>query len=260
MSDAAIRASELSFAYTAGAPVLHNLTFSVNHGERLGIVGANGAGKSTLLLLLAGVMPPLGGQLTVCGIDSRGDSLAAIRRHVGLIFQNPDDMLFMPTVGADVAFGPEHQGLRRAEVDERVRRALTATGAAGLSGRPPWGLSGGEKRAVSIAAVLSMEPSILLLDEPSAGLDPASRRDLMGLIPTIPGTVIVASHDLDLVIDVCTRVIVIGGGRVAADGLAADILRDGKLLAANRLELPLRLQACPRCGSLLRRPDAKNAL
>jgi cobalt/nickel transport system ATP-binding protein len=249
MSDAAIRASELSFAYTAGAPVLHNLTFSVNHGERLGIVGANGAGKSTLLLLLAGVMPPLGGQLTVCGFDSRGDSLAAIRRHVGLIFQNPDDMLFMPTVGADVAFGPEHQGLRPGEVEDRVHRALAATGAAELAARPPWGLSGGEKRAVSIAAVLAMEPSILLLDEPSAGLDPASRRDLLKIIPTIPGTVIVASHDLDLVIDVCTRVIVIGGGRVAADGPAADILRDGDLLAANRLELPLRLQACPRCGA-----------
>jgi cobalt/nickel transport system ATP-binding protein len=246
VSELPIRASELTFGYTAGTPVLRGLTFSVGAGERVGIVGANGAGKSTLLLLLAGVMPPKEGMLAVHGVVSSRESLPAIRRHAGLVFQSPEDMLFMPTVAADVAFGPEHQGLGREEVRERVRRALSATGAAELAGRPPWSLSGGEKRAVSVAAALAMEPSILLLDEPSSGLDPASRRELIRLIPTLPGTVIVASHDLDLVLDVCTRVMVLGGGRVRADGAAADILRDGSLLAANRLELPLRLQTCPR--------------
>lgn len=244
MPEAVIRAEGLDFAYAAGTPVLRGLTFSIHAGDRVGIVGANGAGKSTLLHLLAGVMPPRGGKLAVGGVEG----LAEIRRHAGLVFQSPDDMLFMPTVAADVAFGPEHQGLGPEAVRTRVQRALSATGAQRLAARPPWGLSGGEKRAVSIAAVLAMEPSILLLDEPSSGLDPASRRELINLLPTLPGTVIVASHDLDLVMEVCTRVLVLGGGRVAADGDVAKVLRDAELLAANRLELPLRLQSCPRCG------------
>jgi cobalt/nickel transport system ATP-binding protein len=245
MPEAVIRAEGLTFAYTAGTPVLRGLSLSVHAGERVGIVGANGAGKSTLMHLLAGVMPPQGGKLAVDGVEG----LTEIRRHAGLVFQSPEDMLFMPTVAADVAFGPEHQGLRQEEVRERVQRALSATGATELAARPPWGLSGGEKRAVSIAAVLAMEPSILLLDEPSSGLDPASRRKLIGLIPTLPGTVIVASHDLDLVLEVCDRVLVLGDGGVSADGPAQTVLRDDTLLAANRLELPLRLQSCPICGA-----------
>ena len=248
MPEPAIRARELTFAYTPAVAVLQGLDFSVQPGERVGVVGANGAGKSTLLLLLAGVMPPTAGRLTVQGVESSRGGLAAIRRNTGLVFQNPDDMLFMPTVRTDVAFGPEHRGLAPREVEERVRRALTAAGAVALASRPPWGLSGGEKRAVSIAAVLALEPAIVLLDEPSSGLDPLSRRELIRLLPTLTGTIVVASHDLDLVLEVCDRVLVLGGGRAAADGPAAAILRDQPLLAENRLELPLRLQACPVCG------------
>jgi cobalt/nickel transport system ATP-binding protein len=242
-----IEADGLGFGYPGGPLVLKELSLSIAEGERVGIVGANGVGKSTLLLLLAGVMTPHSGRLAVRGAESKANSLDAIRRSAGLVFQNPDDMLFMPTVRADVAFGPSSRGLDDRAVDERVRAALAAAGASHLAHRPPWGLSGGEKRAVSIAAVLALEPSILLLDEPSSGLDPGSRRALIELVPTLPGTLVIASHDLDLVLDLCDRVIVLGGGRVTCDGPAAAVLRDRTLLAANRLELPLRLQACPVC-------------
>ena len=244
----AVEADRLTFGYPGGPLVLEELSLSIAEGERVGIVGANGVGKSTLLLLLAGVMTPRSGRLAVQGIESNRASLAAVRRHSGLVFQNPDDMLFMPTVRADVAFGPSSRGLDAEALEERVRNALAATGTLDLAHRPPWGLSGGEKRAVSIAAVLALEPSILLLDEPSSGLDPAARRSLIELIPTLPGTLLIASHDLDLILDLCDRAIVLGGGRVACDGPAAVVLRDQALLAANRLELPLRLQACPVCG------------
>jgi cobalt/nickel transport system ATP-binding protein len=242
-----IEADYLGFGYPGGPLVFGGLSLSIREGERVGVVGANGAGKSTLLLLLAGVMAPRSGRLAVWGIESNGASLAAIRRSAGLVFQNPDDMLFMPTVRADVAFGPASRGLDGQTVDDRVRAALDAAGASPLAHRPPWELSGGEKRLASIAAVLALEPSILLLDEPSSGLDPASRRGLIELVPTLRGTLLIASHDLDLVLDLCDRVVVLGGGRVSSDGPAAEVLGDRALLAANRLELPLRLQACPRC-------------
>ncbi len=242
-----IEADGLGYGYPGGALVLDGLTLSIQEGERVGVIGANGVGKSTLLLLLAGVMAPRSGRLAVRGVESSRDTLAVIRKSAGLVFQNPDDMLFMPTVRADVAFGPSSRGLDARTVDQRVRAALAATGASSLAHRPPWELSGGEKRAASIAAALALEPSILLLDEPSSGLDPGSRRGLIELVPTLLGTLVIATHDLDLVLDLCDRVIVLSGGRVASDGPAGVVLRDQALLAANHLELPLRLQACPLC-------------
>lgn len=250
MCSAVIDAEGLSFSYTPKATVLDDLSLVVREGERVGIVGANGAGKSTLLLLLAGAAFPTAGRLTIHGVTSSTRTAAEIRRHTGLVFQNPEDMLFMATARADVAFGPRSRGLDEKSVESRVEAALATTGSSRLADRPPWELSDGEKRAVSIAAVLALEPTLLLCDEPSAGLDPVSRRELIRLLPSVPGTLVVASHDLDMILDVCDRVVILGDGRVAADGSVQDILRDEVLLKKHRLELPLRLQACPLCGSV----------
>jgi len=172
-----------------------------------------------------------------------------VRRSLGLVFQDPDDQLFMPTVEDDVAFGPRQLGLPEPEVELRVADALGRVGATHLRRRPPHRLSGGEKRAAAIAAVLAMGPSVLVLDEPSSNLDPASRRALIAQLCAFEHTKIVASHDLDLVLDVCRRVLVLSGGKVVADGPSHEVLSDDELLAAARLERPLRLQACPRCGT-----------
>ncbi len=173
--------------------------------------------------------------------------MPSLRQRVGLVFQNPDDQLFTPTVREDVAFGPRNQGLSAHEVVRRVDATLTAVNANHLSDRPPFRLSGGEKRIVSIATVLAMSPEILVLDEPSAGLDPGSRRSMIHLLNTLDHTRITASHDLDLVLETCQRVIVMHQGRIAADGPCRDILLDASLLTHCGLELPLSAQGCPRC-------------
>lgn len=248
MADLVIEASGVGYGYAGGVEALRDVSLRVGAGESVGIVGASGAGKSTLLALVAGVHTPNRGRLVVGGVVSAHDTLPALRAISGLVFQNPDDQLFMQTVRDDVAFGPLNMGLSDTEVAERVSTALADVGAGHLSDRPPHFLSGGEKRAVSIATVLAMNPAILLLDEPSSGLDPVLRRGLIRLIPSLRGTRIVASHDLDLVLEVCDRVLILDGGMVAADGQCREVLSDGELLAAHRLELPLGLQACPRCG------------
>jgi cobalt/nickel transport system ATP-binding protein len=251
MSEIVIRSNALCYSYAAAQAVLERVSFGIKAGERVGVIGANGAGKSTLLSLLAGVMAPDDGTLEVGGVLSKPNSLPLLRARAGLVFQNPDDMLFMPTVAADVAFGPERRGLAASQVASIVERSLKAAGVQTLAFRAPWSLSGGEKRAVSVAAVLAMEPEVLLLDEPTSGLDPASRRELIGLIRSLEGTVIIASHDLDMVMDTCDRVLVLGHKTIAADGPAAAVLGRQELLEENRLELPLRLQACPRCSRSL---------
>ncbi len=237
-----VEAQDLQYAYPDGHPALGGLTFAVEPGERVGLAGPNGAGKSTLLQLLAGVLLPGGGALTVAGHRAQKGALPAIRRAAGLVFQDSDDQLFCSTVREDVAFGPRNLKLPEAEVAERVERALALTGATPLADRPPYKLSGGEKRAAAVAAVLAMEPQVLLLDEPSSSMDPQARRRLIHLMRGLPQAQIVASHDLDLLWEVCDRVLVLRQGAIAADGPAHDVLRDETLLASCALELPLRLQ------------------
>jgi len=249
MSHHLVSAEDLCFAYADGTPALQGVTFTIHHGESVGLVGANGAGKSTLLLHLAGVLFPVSGHVRVGDWPVTSATLPRVRRSLGMIFQDPDDQLFMPTVGDDVAFGPLNLDLPPEEVEARVGEALERVGAAHLRGRPSHRLSGGEKRSITIASVLSMSPDILVLDEPSASLDPAARRRLIALLRSFEHTKIVASHDLDLVLEVCARTIVLHEGRVAADGPTAGIFADDALLARAHLERPLRLQGCPRCGS-----------
>jgi cobalt/nickel transport system ATP-binding protein len=242
MSHHLTEARDVRYTYPDGTRALDGVTFRIGHGESVGVIGANGAGKSTLLLLLLGVLLADSGEVRVGDMTVTKRTLPHIREHVGMVFQDPDDQLFMGTVFEDVAFGPRNLGLEEPEVERRVALALATVGISHLRDRAPYRLSGGEKRAAGIATVLSMEPDILVLDEPTAGLDPKARRRVIGLLRGFDHTRIVTSHDLDMVLDVCTRVIVLADGRVAADGPSDEILRDESLLLACGLELPLSLQ------------------
>ncbi|HOD28748.1 MAG TPA: ABC transporter ATP-binding protein, partial [Syntrophales bacterium] len=224
MSHHIIEFREVFFRYPDGTAALKGVSFRIIHGESVGIVGANGAGKSTLLQHLNGCLLPASGQVTIGDLNLTAATRGEIRRKVGSVFQNPDDQLFMPTVFDDVAFGPLNLGLDEAHVRERVESALSRVNGLALKNKPPHHLSAGEKSAVAIAAVMAMEPDILAMDEPAANLDPRSRRSLIGLLKTFRHSKLVASHDLDLILDVCERCIVIGEGRVVADGPSEDIL------------------------------------
>jgi len=214
----------------------------------VGLVGANGAGKSTLLQHLNGCLLPTKGTVTIGDLLLTAGTRREIRRKVGVVFQNPDDQLFMPTVFDDVAFGPLNLSLPPEEVDSRVDNALSTVGALHLKSRPPYRLSGGEKRSVSIATVLAMSPDILVMDEPTSNLDPRARHKLIDLLKTFKHTKIIATHDLDMVMDLCERTIVIHKGQVMADGPTAEIFMNQELLAESHLEKPLRMQGCPVCG------------
>ena len=249
MSHHIIEAKELSYTYPDGTRAVRGVSFRITHGESVGIVGENGAGKSTLLLHFNGYLMPTLGNLRVGDVPLSPGTLAEVRRTVGMVFQDPDDQLFMPTVFQDVAFGPVNLGLPAGEVERRVTDALETVGMAHLRERPPYRLSAGEKRAVAIASVLSMSPNILVMDEPSANLDPKSRRRLIKLLGGFEHTKIIATHDLDLVADLCERTLVMHEGGLAADGATMDILRNEELLTRCSLERPLRLQACPICST-----------
>jgi len=239
MSHHILEAQGLSFAYPDGTPALNDVSCRFVHGESVGIVGANGAGKSTLLLHLNGLLIAQTGVVRVGDLPVTAATRAQVHRTVGFVFQDADDQLFMPTVEEDVAFGPLNMGLPADEVQARVRASLEAVDSLPLAARAPYRLSGGEKRAVAIAGVLAMSPSILVLDEPSAGLDPAARRRLIALLRSFSHTKVIATHDLDLVLDVCSRVLVLHQGRVQADGPPARIFGDATLLARCHLEPPL---------------------
>jgi cobalt/nickel transport system ATP-binding protein len=212
--------------------------FHIRPGESVAVVGANGAGKSTLLLHLNGLLLPGAGEVRIGGLPVTRATLASIRRTVGFVFQDADDQLFMPTVRDDVAFGPMNLGLSAQQVQDRVRVALESVAAAHLAARAPYRLSGGEKRAVALAGVLAMEPSILVLDEPSSGLDAAGRRRLIGLLRLLTQTRVIATHDLDLVLEVCQRVLVLHEGKLQADGAPDALFADRELLRLCRLEPP----------------------
>jgi cobalt/nickel transport system ATP-binding protein len=220
----------LSFAYPGGRPVLDEVDFRVEAGERVALLGPNGAGKSTLLLHLNGLLRGRG-FIRVCGVRLEDATLAQVRARVGLVFQDPDDQLFCPTVFDDVAFGPLYMGLGEGEVRERVARALQAVGLSGFEGRPPHKLSGGEKKRAAIATVLAMDPSLLVFDEPTAGLDPAARRELIELMRRLPQALLVATHDLAMVAELFPRAVVMHQGRIVADGSTADVIGDRALLA-----------------------------
>lgn len=229
--------SHLSFHYRPQRPVLHDITFNVGVGEKVALVGPNGAGKSTLMLHLNGLLQGEG-SLRVHGLPVEASYLRQIRALVGLVFQNPDDQLFSPTVYEDVAFGPLHMGLPEDAVHERVHTALAQVGMEAYAERLSHHLSMGEKKRIALATVLSMQPAMLALDEPSAGLDPRARRQLITLLQKLPQTMLIATHDLLLVAELCSRTLVLDGGRLVADGDTASILRDRALLQAHGLELP----------------------
>jgi cobalt/nickel transport system ATP-binding protein len=242
-----IEVKDLNFSYSDGTRALRGLSFRITHGESVGVVGANGAGKSTLLLHLVGCLRPTAGVVLVGDYPLTKRTLADVRRRVGMVFQDPDDQLFMPTVFDDVAFGPLNLGFPPEEIEPKVMNALDVVDAGHLRDRPPYKLSAGEKRSVAIAAVLSMSPDVLVMDEPSAGLDPAARRHLIDLLKTFEHTKIIATHDLDLVLDLCEKTIVLKNGQVIAEGPSSRIFQDEALLAESRLERPLRMQGCPVC-------------
>ncbi len=234
----ALRIRGLRYRYPDGTEALSGLDLDVAEGESVGLIGPNGAGKSTLLLHLSGLLRPESGTVEVFGLKVERPNFKAVRRLVGLVFQDPDDQLFMPTVFDDVAFGPLNLGLGPDEVRARVKAALEEVGAARLADRAPYHLSGGEKRAVAIATVLSMEARLLALDEPSVNLDPRGRRELISLLERLGRTMLVVSHDLELVLETCGRVAILDGGRAVADGPVRRILADEALLKAHALERP----------------------
>jgi cobalt/nickel transport system ATP-binding protein len=233
-----VELSHLHYAYPDGFEALRGVDLVVPRGEKIALVGPNGAGKSTLMLHLNGILEPSHGSVRVAGMDVVRATLPRVRAEVGLVFQDPDDQLFSPTVRDDVAFGPLHMGLPEDEIHDRVERALAAVGMSGFERRLPHRLSLGQRKRVAMATVLSMDPSILVFDEPSAGLDPRGRRELIRLLGELPQTMLVATHDMRLVADVLDRTVVMDEGCIVADGPATDILADEPLLEAHGLEAP----------------------
>jgi cobalt/nickel transport system ATP-binding protein len=242
----------VAFAYPDGHQALHGVDLHVHRGERVALLGPNGAGKTTLVLHLNGILVPGLGSVRISGLPVIRENLLEVRRRVGIVFQDPDDQLFMGSVREDVAFGPTNLGVRGPELDRRVAEALDAVGMTAYADRPPHHLSYGQRRRVAVATVLAMHPEILVLDEPSSNLDPASRRELAEILTALDVTLLLVTHDLPYALELCPRSVILSDGVVAADGATADILADEELMAAHRLELPfgfdptLRRRAHPR--------------
>jgi len=230
--------SGLAFAYPDGHQALFGVDFTVARGERVALLGPNGAGKTTLVLHLNGILTGGAGTVTVAGLPVGKRHMAEIRRRVGIVFQDSDDQLFMPTVREDVAFGPAAAGMKGAELEQRVRTALESVGMADSADRPPHHLSFGQRRRVAVATVLAMEPEILVLDEPSSNLDPASRRELADILRSLDVTVLMVTHDLPYALELCPRSLILSEGVIAADGATGELLSDEALMRAHRLELP----------------------
>jgi cobalt/nickel transport system ATP-binding protein len=238
MSHHIVEVKNLYFSYPDGKEAISGISFRITHGESVAIVGANGAGKSTLLMHLNGSLIPSKGEIRIGDYPVTKETLNSIRRTVGMVFQDSDDQLFMPTVFDDVAFGPINLGLPLDEIQERVIRTLEVVGASHLIKRPTYKLSGGEKRTVAIATVLAMNPDILVMDEPSSNLDPHSRKNLIELLKGF-------KH---LAVDVCERTLIISNGTISADGKSVEIFQNDIILNNSSLERPLRMQGCPICS------------
>jgi cobalt/nickel transport system ATP-binding protein len=235
---AAVHMDDVAYHYPDGHQALRGVDLTIEAGERVALLGPNGAGKTTLILHLNGILSPTAGAIHIGGLPVTKPNLKEIRRRVGVVFQDPDDQLFMPTVRDDVAFGPANLGLSGSVLDERVHAALGAVGMEHAGDRPPHHLSFGQRRRIALATVLAMDPQILVLDEPTSNLDPAARRDLADILTTLPVTVVIATHDLPYALELCPRTVILNDGAIVADGPTPEILGDAELMATNRLELP----------------------
>lgn len=242
MSHHYIKFSNVHYRYPNGYEALKGINFTATHGEKVAIIGCNGAGKSTLLLHTDGLLLPTSGEVNVGDIPVTKKTLAQIRRSVGLVFQNSDDQLFMPTVEEDVAFGPMNMNLPEEEVSRRVEMALQMVGALHLRKRSPSQLSGGQQKCVAIATVLSMEPDILVMDEPTCGLDPKARTALINIIRGFNHTCLIATHDMDMVAALCPRTILMKDGLITANGNTQQILADSRLMEDAGLETPYKVE------------------
>jgi len=244
MEELALEIKNLEFAYPDGRKALNGVNLAVKKGETAGLIGHNGAGKSTLIMHLNGLIQGRG-EIRVMGLTVEKKNLRKIRKSTGIVFQNPDDQLFMPTVFEDIAFGPLNFGFTPAEAGEKVIKVMADVGLSGYEKRLPHHLSCGEKKRVAIATVLSMEPDLIVLDEPSSNLDPKGRRGLINLLKTLDVTKIIATHDLELVRELCSKVIVMTRGKIVATGNTFEILSNEKLLLENDLEMPLSIKYKP---------------
>ena len=242
MSHHYLRFDDVHYRYPNGYEALCGISFRITHGEKVALVGANGAGKSTLLLHTNGLLIPSQGEVVMGGIKLTRRTLPLVRQSVGLVFQDSDNQLFMPTVEEDVAFGPSNMRLEPEEIRRRVTEALDAVGALDLRGESPFRLSGGQKKRVAIATVLSMEPSVLVMDEPTSNLDPRARRQIIDLIRRFSHTTLIATHDMEMVLDLCDRTIVMKEGRIVADGSTRHVFGDLALLEECGLEQPCELR------------------
>ena len=230
----------VSFSYENKRPVIQDLSFRIEDGESVGLIGANGAGKSTVMKLLLGLVTGEG-EILVDDLPVNKNNLSVIRRKLGFVLQNSDNQMFMPTVYEDIVFAPLNYGMSREEADRRAEEVLESLGLTDLKYRHNHKLSGGEKRMAAIATILAMGPEAVLMDEPTSALDPYNRRIVINTIRSMKQTRIITSHDLDMILDTCERVILLSDGKIAADGKAEEILHDRELLEANHLELPLSL-------------------
>ena len=243
-----IKIQDVAFEYQKDRPIFKDLSLEIESGECIGLVGSNGAGKSSLLKLLVGLNFLSSGEIHIDNQPLNDKSLKSIRNKIGYAFQDSDSQLFMTTVYEDVAFGPRNQGKTEAEVRSIVESSLSKVGGLALKDRVPYKLSGGEKRLVALATVLSMTPDIILLDEPTTGLDPRARRRLMNVLKELNQTKIIATHDMDMALDICDRIVVIHEGEIVDSGKPEQIFINKELLTRCHLEQPLRLQGCPLCS------------